>query len=528
MASRANHISRLLAKGTETWDSIGSGTRGNRLKWGPSFVLFILFSLVTVFAQESLTELDYRAQDSLILDKIVEQNFWIHRNPRSIDRWWWVTVENNRVTELMFSKGYILPEETKNLMALKTVQFVDLMREDSLGLAEAFKQLPAIEKITFRGHFSKVIPPEIGCLTSVKKVRISGHSFRDPVTRNAIITICKALPQLTELDISNNNLGKIPPEVFDLTSLQKLDISKTNISELPSRINNLTDLRYFKASNNYIHTIPEEFGALTNLEEVILTKNHLTKLPKSIQNLKKLRRLYLWSNRLVTLPEEISKLSALQELDLSDNNIIYLPGNFDAFASLQKLNLNNNNLTSFPREVIDIKTLKELHLKKNFITHIPQKIKQSDFQLEITEPELRLSKSDYVIRTSLGVGSVNNHQSFRVRTLFSPMRQIDLNDRSTGSYLYAPLCGYHGTFSNQEAEDFRRHLVTVGSQLLFEPGIGIEYSYLLGVSNSEFAHGSRAALRLGYLFFGTEIAGMVMGNSLEFELLFSFGFPLGD
>ena len=55
------------------------------------------------------------------------------------------------------------------------------------------------------------------------------------MTEAELIQIIKqaAKDEVTELDLSNNQISSLPPEIVQLTNLQSLDISDNQISSLP-------------------------------------------------------------------------------------------------------------------------------------------------------------------------------------------------------------------------------------------------------------------------------------------------------
>ncbi len=66
--------------------------------------------------------------------------------------------------------------------------------------------------------------------------------------------------------------------------------------------NELTEL---DLSNNQLETLPAEIGQLKNLTALNLAANQLKTLPAEIEKLKNLTTLYLSGNQLTSLPAEI-------------------------------------------------------------------------------------------------------------------------------------------------------------------------------------------------------------------------------
>ncbi|KAL0265729.1 UNVERIFIED_CONTAM: hypothetical protein PYX00_011444 [Menopon gallinae] len=123
-------------------------------------------------------------------------------------------------------------------------------------------------------------------------------------------------------------------EVFDYTDLQKLDLSF-----------------------NQLIRLPKEIGSLSQLQELDLSGNRLTRLPKEIGH-----------NELTTLPGEIGSLSQLQKLSLSCNELTTLPGEIGSLSQLKWLYLYDNQLTTLPRKIATLQSIIQLDLRNNPLT----------------------------------------------------------------------------------------------------------------------------------------------------------------
>lgn len=97
-------------------------------------------------------------------------------------------------------------------------------------------------------------------------------------------------PVGNRLDLSNQNLEKIPEYVFRQENLTELDVSSNRLTgAVQAEIRQLKNLKSLKASNNFMTGVPAEIGQLNNLEVLDLSNNRLTGLPYEIGNLKKLK-----------------------------------------------------------------------------------------------------------------------------------------------------------------------------------------------------------------------------------------------
>ncbi|MEL7351125.1 MAG: COR domain-containing protein [Cyanobacteria bacterium P01_A01_bin.116] len=201
----------------------------------------------------------------------------------------------------------------------------------------------------------------------------------------------------TELDLGEQNLTEIPPEISKLENLSKLDLSSNQISKLPPEIAQLQNLSELDLRFNQLSNLPSEIGQLQRLQNLSLSSNRLVTLPQSIQHLSNLSALHLASNKLKRLPRdfgrlpnlsllninsnqissilpEITRLSQLTHLYISSNQLTDLPPEIEQLKNLSVLNLNSNQIGSLPPEIGSLKNLTILYLNSNKIAQLPAKI----------------------------------------------------------------------------------------------------------------------------------------------------------
>jgi internalin A len=184
------------------------------------------------------------------------------------------------------------------------------------------------------------------------------------------------LTSLQELDLTNRRLGALPPEIGQLTHLQKLSLAGNRLAALPPEIGQLTSLRKLDLTGNQLGALPPEIGKFTHLQKLSLTGNQLAALPPEIGQLTSLRELSLDGNRLTTLPPEIGQLTSLQKLDLTSNQLGALPPEIVKLTRLLELRLGHNRLTRLPPEIGQLTQLQKLYLTANRLTTLPPEIGQ--------------------------------------------------------------------------------------------------------------------------------------------------------
>jgi hypothetical protein len=159
--------------------------------------------------------------------------------------------------------------------------------------------------------------------------------------------------------MENNLTGKIPPEIGNLTSIKRITLDGNNLTgKIPSEIGNLTNINYLKLSGNKLSgEIPVEIGNLENLRMFHAHHNNLSgKIPKELFNCNKLYSLNVAVNNLTdSIPSEIGNLTLLDYLDLSSNDLKgEVPPEIVNLVILRTLLLQNNQLeacTKLPKSI---------------------------------------------------------------------------------------------------------------------------------------------------------------------------------
>ncbi len=100
-----------------------------------------------------------------------------------------------------------------------------------------------------------------------------------------------------KLDLSNQQLKKIPEYVFEQKNLEELNISNNQLTgAIQAEIRQLQNLKVLKANNNQMTGVPAEIGQLKNLQILDLSNNQLTGLPYELGNLQNLKIFNISSN----------------------------------------------------------------------------------------------------------------------------------------------------------------------------------------------------------------------------------------
>jgi Leucine-rich repeat (LRR) protein len=166
--------------------------------------------------------------------------------------------------------------------------------------------------------------------------------------------------KLMKVDLSYGHLDEI--KNYKLEDVTELNLSSNDLKELPKWIDKCINLQILYCSFNQLTSLPENLPA--SLQRLSYSSNQLTSLPESFPN--SLQYLYCSCNQLVSLPESLP--NSLQELYCGNNQLTSLPENLP--TSLQKLYCSGNKLTSLPMSILNCRFLTVIDKSNNQIENI--------------------------------------------------------------------------------------------------------------------------------------------------------------
>ncbi|UYV73642.1 FLII [Cordylochernes scorpioides] len=272
-----------------------------------------------------------------------------------------------------------IPDELSSLQKLESLS---LVRNNLVTLHGEVPTLSCLRSINCRGNKLKNcgVPPELFNLDDLSVVNVA--------------PMCTCVQ-----DFSKNQLRKVPYGLEHARGILVLNISQNFIESIPSHLFvNLTDLICLDLANNCLESLPPQMRRLGNLQTLDLSHNPLghnqlrevdpgvalnlrkhqtTRFrtghlkPLKIENNNKiyptcpnycddrqlpalvsLRTLKLRNTQrtLANTPASLECLVNLTELDLSQNNLPRVPDAIFTLSNLQKLNLSDNSLTELSAE----------------------------------------------------------------------------------------------------------------------------------------------------------------------------------
>lgn len=133
------------------------------------------------------------------------------------------------------------------------------------------------------------------------------------------------LPNLKELDISENDLPQVPASVFKLDSLRRLWLVRNPIENLPADIAKLKALVYLNLDGTAVAQLPDALGELRELRFLRLNDTPVASLPESLGGLSNMRRLYARNTKLREVPPVLASWRSLEDVALDGTGIADVP-----------------------------------------------------------------------------------------------------------------------------------------------------------------------------------------------------------
>ncbi|XP_077208054.1 leucine-rich repeat-containing protein 69 isoform X1 [Paroedura picta] len=225
-------------------------------------------------------------------------------------------------------------------------------------LPSGFAKMKALECLNLRDNRLRRLRPDVEALSRLKVLNLGNNLFEDVPEQ----LIC--LKSLQKLHLFGNKITRMSPLVCGgLQNLVLLNLNNNQLRYLPPEIHRLENLEFLSLNNNQLQSIPRELCCLQKLCELHLNHNSLTALPEEIGHLTKLKILSLSRNRIEELPDGLCKMVSLQVLDLAGNNIHIFPTAMQDLDLVELYCEGNPLLQKIPVSAIqeeDILTLKEI------------------------------------------------------------------------------------------------------------------------------------------------------------------------
>ena len=158
-------------------------------------------------------------------------------------------------------------------------------------------------------------------------------------------------------------IEEIPGFLFGFPNIKHLDLGENAIKSIPPEINMLHELKSLLVEKNQLDHLSFPIILPSGLEYLDISGNKIGELPKSVYSLFKLKTLHCRHLKLKIFELEQGDLVNLENLDFSYSNIQLIGSGLAGLGSLRVLNLNTCELKTFPEGVFEMDSLEEINLQ---------------------------------------------------------------------------------------------------------------------------------------------------------------------
>ena len=171
------------------------------------------------------------------------------------------------------------------------------------------------------------------------------------------------LPNLAELDVSENGLREVPVTVLSITTLRRLWLAGNPIEGLPSGIAGLKSLTYLNLDRTGLLQLPDELGELAELRFLRLNDTPIASIPDSLSGLPNMRRLYARNTKLREVPRALASWRSLEDVALDGTDIAAVPDWLVDLPKLKRVSFAGcKRLASLPADIDGWRRLQVLDL----------------------------------------------------------------------------------------------------------------------------------------------------------------------
>lgn len=229
-------------------------------------------------------------------------------------------LRNLRVLDISENDIEHIPEEILNKCKhLTQLNFCSCKLNE---IPESLGSCKNLQVLNISNNSIKTLPQNGADLKNLVSLDISGNNIS--IIPNWVFELKK----LSHMSASQNLIEDLPKEFEEVArELRVLDISHNHFEQVSQCIL-LKDAKitYLQIDNNPVLNIPPEISNLRFLTHLSISHcPYIYELPDEIGYILKLRALILCSNNLLKLPSTLHKLNNLNYLDLSDNKFSRFP-----------------------------------------------------------------------------------------------------------------------------------------------------------------------------------------------------------
>uniref|UniRef100_A0A8D2B1W5 Protein flightless-1 homolog n=1 Tax=Sciurus vulgaris TaxID=55149 RepID=A0A8D2B1W5_SCIVU len=260
---------------------------------------------------------------------------------------------------------------------LTDLLYLDLSENHLESLPPQMRRLVHLQTLVLNGN--PLLHAQLRQLPAMTALQTL-HLRNTQRTQSNLPTSLEGLSHLADVDLSCNDLTRVPECLYTLPSLRRLNLSSNQITELSLCIDQWVHVETLNLSRNQLTSLPVRPGpwGVGWREAVGFNPDHpllLCSPQSAICKLTKLKKLYLNSNKLDFdgLPSGIGKLTGLEEFMAANNNLELIPESLCRCPKLKKLILNKNRLVTLPEAIHFLTEIEVLDVRENPSLVMPPK-----------------------------------------------------------------------------------------------------------------------------------------------------------
>lgn len=203
----------------------------------------------------------------------------------------------------------------------------------------------------------------IGILKKTRPRKLNLQSFN---IDNSVIEHLGDVVSLEEINLSHNNIQKIPSSFRNLHKLVKLNLSVNKIKEIPDWLMDLPNLSVLDVSSCDISNF--YISNQSKISKLLLNNNpNLTQLPNRLDLMPNLTQLNISDCNITKISDDILNCKNLWILDVNNNpNLIYIPTQISTLPNIIAIVLDDTKITDEDIQLMhEIKTRNVTIIKYN-------------------------------------------------------------------------------------------------------------------------------------------------------------------
>jgi Leucine-rich repeat (LRR) protein len=226
------------------------------------------------------------------------------------------------------------------------------------------KKLKYLQYLDIKNDSLETLPPEISELKTLKRVDITCQA---KIT-NFNVEGLEKLPSLKELWVHAS--PSTPKGIEKIITLQKIYLvtegKQDTLSLNLNKLINLEELTLISSCNNFLLAK----NSTSKIKKIEIYLSNIKKIPDEVFQIKSLEELYIDCFSLNNSPNLFQNLIKLNTLFISTNQSLNIPKELSKLPNLKKLALNVNNC-SLDKDVI-FSYIKELEYGKSYCLNLEQ------------------------------------------------------------------------------------------------------------------------------------------------------------